>query len=268
LSLPDDRDERLNQPRGRGWFLEGLQTWGPAILGVLMIRAFLFEPFRIPSSSMVPTLLIGDHVVVSKFAYGVWLHFPFPKRLGWKSIELFDLGDPERGDVIVFRFPKNEADTYIKRVVAIPGDKVRVAGNQVFLGGVPQERVYTDSYEYLDDRCNTRRARHYVETFGEQRHEVLTNIGSGGPLSESTEVVVPPGMVFVMGDNRDNSEDSRAWGFVRYDQIKGKAHTIWLSLDFCAGDVYKPRGDRFFRSLYTEPGRAGGSSMDARAAEP
>lgn len=239
---------------GRHWFVELIYNWAPAILAVLFIRAFIFEPFRIPSGSMIPTLQIGDHVAVTKFSYGVWL--PFLQK------ELIDLGDPARGDVIVFRYPLDPSVNYIKRVVAIPGDRIRVENNQITLNGEVQARDYTGRYAAIDDSCREREAKHYVEHLKGVDHHVLTSPSFGSPLANfpprgaaEGEVVVPPGHVFVMGDNRDNSEDSRKWGFVRFDQIKGKAHLIWLSWNSCASEPTQIiRADRFFLDLYEAPG--------------
>lgn len=250
--LDDDR------PKGRwGWVSDVVRTWLPAILAVLLIRTYVFEPFRIPSGSMVPTLLIGDHVVVNKASYGLWVpsvlvEVPFMERL-WvvPRFELLDWGDPQRGDIIVFRYPKDESLHYIKRVVAVPGDRVHVKNNQIFLNDVAQEREYVDKYEFVDDTCRTTPAKRYLERLGGAEHQVLTNLNEPRPLANwprnDEEVVVPEGVVFVMGDNRDNSEDGRRWGFVRFDQIKGKAHFVWFSYDSCAAAL---RAKRFFRSLY------------------
>jgi signal peptidase I len=236
-------------------------------LAVILIRLFLFEPFRIPSGSMVPTLLIGDHVLVTKFSYGVWIPF---KGLGipltsfglddlgldLENTEVYDLGDPERGDIIVFHYPMQEDITYIKRVVGIPGDRISVSNNQVILNGVPQERINLGDYDDVDASCRVRKARHYVERIemsdGEiMEHGVLTNRGYGGALANRTEVTVPPEHVFVMGDNRDHSEDSRRWRFVHYNQVKGKAHFTWASWNGCTRSM---RLDRMFRSLYSTDG--------------
>jgi signal peptidase I len=228
-----------------GWFSEMVRTWGPAIFAVLVIRTFIFEPFRIPSGSMVPTLLIGDHVVVTKFSYGIWL--PFIGK------ELIDLGNPSRGDIIVFKYPRDPSMNYIKRVVALPGDRVRVRNNRVFINGEEQNTVALGDYDFIDDDCFAHPERYFKEKLGNIEHAILTNPGLGGPLADMDERVVPADNVFVMGDNRDNSEDSRRWGFVRFDQIKGKAHRVWLSWDGCASGVGSVRTDRFFQSLYGNP---------------
>lgn len=227
------------------WWWDVLRSYGPAILVIILIRTFVFEPYRIPSGSMVPTLLIGDHVLVSKSSYGIWIP--------WTGIELIDVGDPERGDIIVFRYPRDPSMTYIKRVVAVPGDKIKVRANQIFIDGEAQARDLVGPFEFVDDRCNATPSREFVEHLGSVPHRMLTNTGGGGFLSNASEIEVPPDNVFVMGDNRDHSEDSRRWGFVRFDQIKGKAHLVWFSWDGCSGGFGSVRPGRFFQGLYSLP---------------
>ncbi|MBW1878723.1 MAG: signal peptidase I [Deltaproteobacteria bacterium] len=237
-------DETEDESRGlMGVIRELFRTWGPAILAVILIRTFIFEPYRIPSGSMVPTLLIGDHVLVSKYSYGIWLPFT--------ETELVDLGDPERGDILVFRFPRDPRLTYIKRVVAIRGDKLRVRNNRLYINNEPQPAVPDGTFEFIDDQCRHIPSQAYVETLSGLPHTMLTSgTGTGGRLSDYPEITVPEGKVFVMGDNRDHSEDSRAWGFVREDQIKGKAHFVWFSWDSCTGKFGSIRGSRWFTGLY------------------
>lgn len=259
-------DKPLPQDESESWG-ESLRQWGPAILAVIFIRLFLFEPFRIPSGSMVPTLLIGDHVLVTKFAYGVWLPLksigvPFTSfglddiGLDLPNIELINTADPQRGDIIVFHYPMDEDVTYIKRVIGVPGDTIRVQDNQVVLNGELMTVTDLGEFDDIDQGCRPRRARYFKENLKRLDaealdHGILTNRGYGGPLANHREIKVPKDAVFVMGDNRDHSEDGRRWGFVRYDQIKGKAHFVWLSWDGCTGTgVGGPRLDRMPRSLY------------------
>ncbi len=242
-ATPAAREEDAGpRPSGLAVVRELLRTWGPAVLAVLLIRTFIFEPYRIPSGSMVPTLLIGDHVLVSKFAYGLWVPFT--------EVELVDLGDPERGDIIVFRYPRNPRLTYIKRVVGIPGDTIRVRNNRVVLNGEEQPTVATGAYDFIDDGCRAIPSQGYRETLSGVGHDILTSTTGGSFLADTREITVPPDSVFVMGDNRDHSEDSRRWNFVRYDQIKGKAHVVWFSWNSCSGSIGSIRGDRWFHPLY------------------
>ena len=254
-----DEDDLLDEQSSDSFF-EVLRTWGPALLAVLMIRTYVFEPFKIPSGSMLPTLLIGDHVIVNKASYGLWVPYSFVDvpylESAWvlPRMELIDWGDPERGDIIVFRYPRDESVNYIKRVVAIPGDRIRVKDNQIFLNGEAQERTFVGKYDFVDDRCSALPTKHFVEDLGGLEHGMLTNASMPGRLANMTrEVVVPEDHVFVMGDNRDHSEDSRAWKLVSYDKIKGKAHFVWFSLEHCGG--MKVRTDRVFEGLYAKPER-------------
>ena len=244
MSILDDISQERPRPIGAlGWTLEILRTWGPVLIAILVIRTFVFEPFRIPSGSMVPTLLIGDNVFVTKFSYGLWMPTGRHSR-----VELLDLGSPERGDVIVFKYPKDPAWNYIKRVVALPGEKITVKNNQIFIDGDVQDRKYLERYVYEDDNCSERRTRLYTEDLGDLTHYKLTNSSTAhGRLANYDGMVVPPDSVFVMGDNRDNSEDSRSWGIVKHSQIKGKAHFVLFSWDSCEDGL---RSDRFFSPLY------------------
>lgn len=250
----DTPDEEA-EPRSAGrWFLELLRTWGPAILAIIVIRTFVFQPFSIPSTSMVPTLLIGDHVIVTKYSYGLW----FPHPLNYDRWELVDWGDPKRGEIIVFRYPLKKSVHYIKRVVAIPGDRIEVVNNQIYLNGQAQERTQEGRYAYVDDDCGEpREANLWEEQLGTMTHAKLTD-DMAKRLSDHAPITVPPGKVFVMGDNRDNSGDSREWGFVDEELIMGKAHFIWISFDTCSASYpFALRWDRMFKGLYgsVEPNR-------------
>ncbi len=170
-----------------------------AVLLALFIRTFIVQAFKIPSGSMLPTLLIGDHLLVNKFSYGVRL--PFDGRM------LIPLGKPERGEVVVFRFPKDRSIDYIKRVVAVPGDTIEIRDKQLFINGEP----VADPHAYVSSPTILQRAASPRDNFG--------------------PVTVPEGRVFVMGDNRDNSYDSRFWGFVEERDILGKAFILYWSWD-------------------------------------
>lgn len=249
--LDGDEDDDLapqEPPRTFGsWIWEVAKTWGPAILAIIIIRTFVFQPFSIPSTSMVPTLLIGDHVIVTKFSYGLWL----PDPLSYDRWEIADWADPKRGDIIVFRYPMNKSTHYIKRVVAVPGDRVEVVDNQLILNGEPQPRIKTGRYTYQDD-CIAKTGTLWEESIGRMKHAKLTG-PSRSPLANFSAVTVPEGKVFVMGDNRDNSGDSRTaqWTWVDEDIIMGRAQFIWISFASCDGSLTPNlRWDRMGMGLY------------------
>jgi signal peptidase I len=196
------------------------------VLTVFVVRSFVFEPFKIPSSSMVPTLEIGDHIFVSKYNYG--LSIPFTK------IQLVPTGAPKRGEIIVFLFPREEALHYIKRVVGIPGDKIEFRGRDLLINGelVKKEKVADPAVIEAVTGKPEMSGELYRETVGSFVHYIRFTKNGGEDFGKNSQVeVVPPDHYFVVGDNRDDSYDSRAWGTVPKENIKGKAQMIWLSLD-------------------------------------
>ena len=214
------------------WWVEYSVSFFPVILIVFLLRSFLVEPFKIPSSSMVPTLLVGDFILVNKYAYGI--------RLPVANKKVVELGSPKRGDVMVFRYPDDPSLDYIKRVVGLPGDRVEYENKRLKINGQPvPERQVED---YLS-RERMQFSRRFVETLGGVQHEILleddapaavmptrATAGNCNYNSAGLACTVPPGHYFVMGDNRDNSSDSRVWGFVPDENIVGKAFFIWLNL--------------------------------------
>jgi signal peptidase I len=187
------------EARNKSVFREYFEAIFIAILLALFIRTFVVQAFKIPSGSMLPTLLIGDHLLVNKFSYGV--RIPFSGRL------LIPAGQPERGDVVVFRYPKDKSIDYIKRVIGQPGDTVEIRTKKVFINGEPS----VDPHAYISSGTILSAASSPRDNFGPVR--------------------VPEGRVFVMGDNRDNSYDSRFWGFVDEKDILGKAFMLYWSWD-------------------------------------
>ena len=187
-----------------------------AVLGiVLILRTFIFEPFQIPSKSMVPTLRVGDFILVSKSAYGL--------RLPVIRSKIFDLGSPERGDVVVF-FPPHEERYFIKRLIGLPGDEVRVVAGVVYINGEKMPQAA------LDDTPDDDRSVIMREQLKGTSHQIQKRL-SPTRLSLNFTAVVPEGHYFMMGDNRDNSSDSRVWGPVPADRIVGKAFARWLFWD-------------------------------------
>jgi len=234
-----DYDEEKPVPAQR-WVWDLVKTWVPAILAVFAIRSAVAEPFRIPSGSMVPTLEIGDHILVSKFSYDVKVPFTgedLPGSLRVPKVTLVPVAEPQRGDIIVFEWPPNPAQDYIKRIVALPGDVVEVSDNVVYVNGEEQAKEYIQQLIFQDDGCREEKVNAYREDLYGVEHWVLNSTAYGrSSLANFPETTIPEGNVFVMGDNRDNSADSRVWGTVPYENILGKAHFVWLSYDACQVD--------------------------------
>lgn len=200
--------------------VEYAKAFFPVILIVLLLRSFLVEPFRIPSGSMMPTLLDGDFILVNKFAYGV--------RLPVIESKIIDTGSPQRGDVVVFRFPKNPSVDYIKRVVGLPGDVVSYRNKVIYVNGVQMTQTPVGSYIGEGTALSMTGSRVFKEELGEAPHDILVR---GESPVRDIEYRVPEGHYFVMGDNRDNSNDSRFWGTVPEANLVGKAFMIWMNWD-------------------------------------
>lgn len=203
--------------------VEYSRSFFPVIVIVLLLRSFILEPFRIPSGSMLPTLNVGDFIVVNKFSYG--LRFPV---FNWNFVPL---GEPETGDVVVFRYPPDPSKDYIKRVIGKPGDTIRYVNKRLSLNGEELAYEYVRQYEEGNSFI-MREAEVRSETLGEVEHQILV---LSRAFDQGGEVTVPEGHYFVMGDNRDNSEDSRRWGFVPERNLVGKAVFIWMNWDSVLG---------------------------------
>ena len=231
LFLRKSRAKESKQP----WWVEYSISFFPVILIVFLLRSFLVEPFKIPSSSMVPTLLVGDFILVNKYVYGI--------RLPVANKKLVELGSPERGDVMVFRFPEDPSLDYIKRVIGTPGDRIEYRNKRLSINGTPVPLKQVDDYLSKERMQFSRR---FVETINGAEHEILLDedapagvmparafphAGNCNYNTNGLACTVPPGYYFVMGDNRDNSSDSRVWGFVPDENIVGKAFFIWLNLN-------------------------------------
>jgi signal peptidase I len=214
-------------------WIEYSGSFFPVIALVFFLRSFLYEPFKIPSSSMVPTLQIGDLILVNKFTYGV--------RLPIVNKKIIELNNPQRGDVMVFKYPKDPSLDYIKRVVGIPGDKIVYKNKRLSVNG--KELSYQPLSDYLDEERLTY-YKQYLENLNGTAHKILVDDRSPPYISpprafpqhelctynlEGFACTVPAGQYFMMGDNRDNSEDSRYWGFVPDGNIVGKAFFVWMN---------------------------------------
>ncbi len=215
-------DEVLEEAGREPSLVELSRSFFPIILIVLLVRSFVVEPFRIPSGSMMPTLLVGDFILVNKFAYGL--------RLPVLNKKILDIDKPERGEVFVFRYPENPRMDYIKRVIGIPGDHIAYRNKVLYINGQQAPQRYIGTYVGEGSGQSMTGARRLQENLLGVEHDILVMPGRnvfGGDF----ELVVPEGQYFAMGDNRDNSRDSRAWGTVPEKNLVGKAFLIWMSWD-------------------------------------
>jgi signal peptidase I len=233
VDLSAARERILAQP----WWLDWTAGLFPVILVVFLLRSFLFEPFKIPSGSMIPTLLVGDLILVNKFTYGV--------RLPVINTKVTEGTAPQRGDVMVFRYPPRPSLDYIKRVVGVPGDEVAYLNKRLTVNGQP---VATQPLADFFDKDAMRYSKQFEETLGPKRHRVLNDEDRPAFIPgtedfpfkdqcrytvEGVTCKVPAGHYFMMGDNRDNSLDSRFWGFVPDRNIVGRAFFVWMNF----GDI-------------------------------
>ena len=223
------RDRLLAQP----WWLDWTAGLFPVIVAVFVLRSFLFEPFKIPSGSMIPTLLVGDLILVNKFTYGL--------RLPVANTRITEGTPPARGDVMVFRYPPRPSLDYIKRVVGLPGDEVAYLNKRLTINGKP---VSKESLPDFFDKDGMRYSKQFEELLGDRRHGLLNDAdrpafvpgAENFPFRENCSYTVegvtckvPAGHYFMLGDNRDNSLDSRYWGFVPEANIVGKAIFVWMN---------------------------------------
>jgi len=218
-----------------------------ALCLALLIRTFIVQPFKIPSGSMIPTLLIGDHLLVNKFIYGT--------KLPFMDIRIFPVEEIKRGDVIVFKFPGNDSVNkgvhYIKRAIGLPGDEVDIEGRDVYINGNKIKQIYDGNYKYFEQGTEVTTDK-YIDTLSENIFDVIYKKSSTNTTKGKTNfpITIPEGHIFVLGDNRDNSYDSRFWGFVPISNISGKAFLIHWSWNFDNDSIFsKVRWNRIFSSI-------------------
>jgi signal peptidase I len=200
--------------------VEYAKSFFPVILLVFVIRSFIVEPFKIPSGSMMPTLLAGDFILVNKYTYGL--------RVPILNNTFIEIDKPKRGDVFVFHYPPDPSVDYIKRVAGVPGDKIAYKDKQLYINGQKIETELVGDYEYEGPGLNLIKAKRSHEKLGDIAHDILVEPNA---MVIDGEVEVPAGHYFAMGDNRDNSRDSRYWGFVPEKNLVGLAFFIWFNFD-------------------------------------
>lgn len=198
----------------------------PVFFIVLILRSFIFEPFKIPSGSMMPTLLIGDFILVNKYDYGL--------RLPVLHNKFFENKTPARGDIVVFRYPEDPSIPFIKRIVGLPGDKIAYSNKTLYINDLSVTQVLNGRYNASGSGFMMDGASLRIEHLADVQHEILV---SPDRRSQELETIVPEGHYFVLGDNRDNSKDSRFWGFVPDENLVGRAFMIWMNWDGKNGGV-------------------------------
>jgi signal peptidase I len=219
------------------WWVEYAKSFFPVILIVFLLRSFLVEPFKIPSGSMIPTLHVGDFILVNRYTYGL--------RLPIINKKFIEINQPQRGDVMVFHYPEDPSTDYIKRVIGLPGDVLVYRNKRLSINGKDQTLQRDGDYNYVESELRFIHTERYNENLGGRTHAVLLNpempqvhLGSVANFpqheqcsysEEEVRCTVPAGHYFMMGDNRDNSRDSRYWGFVPDEMVVGKAFFIWMN---------------------------------------
>ena len=197
--------------------VEYSKSFFPVILLVFFIRSFVAEPFKIPSGSMMPTLLAGDFILVSKFSYGI--------RVPILNYTMIEVDKPKRGDVFVFHYPPKPSIDYIKRVVGLPGDLIEYKSKTLYINDKKIEQTFVDKYPYVMNEIHHIEAKEFKEALGNVNHSILIHDLPG----ENFKFEVPQGHYLAFGDNRDNSADSRVWGFVPEHNLVGRAFFIWFN---------------------------------------
>lgn len=209
---------RRSKDKSPPWYVESTAPFFPVLLVVLVVRSFVVEPFQIPSGSMIPTLQVGDFILVNKFTYGL--------RLPVTGTKILEVSEPERGDVMVF-FPPGDSRYFIKRVIGLPGDEIRFVNNNLYVNGTKMQQTPTAQASSSGADLDGGNYQIVTEDLGGVLHPIRKQV-EANRYGRNFVAVVPEGHYFMVGDNRDNSHDSRAWGTVPEENIVGKAFAVWM----------------------------------------
>ena len=225
-----DKKIKKTNKKNEGGFFELIRTVFWAIIIAIIFRSLLFEPYNIPSGSMLPNLLVGDYLFVSKYSYG-YSRYSFPFGLVPIPSRVLS-SNPERGDVVVFKLPSDTSINYIKRLIGLPGDKIQMKSGQLFLNDNIVTQIEEGKFEFIYKNYLPQSLDKYKEILPDGKQYSILNVNDNQPLDETNSFLVPEGHYFMLGDNRDNSLDSRASvGFVPFENLVGKGNIIFFSVD-------------------------------------
>lgn len=220
--------------------IEYARSFFPVLLLVLIIRSFIFQPYRVPSSSLVPTILPGDFIAVKQYEYGL--------RLPVLNTKIVNVSEPKRGQIFLFRYPVNPSVTFVKRVIGVPGDHIEYKNKVLYINGVKAEQKLLEPTHYIDENGVYYTVNRIEENLDGVKHQIF--VQPEGGETQDIDVVVPPGHYFAMGDNRDDSGDSRSWGFVPEENLIGQAFWIFMSWDGNADGLDKIRWKRIGMGIH------------------
>lgn len=209
-----------NHERKYSIFVEYARSLFPVFLIVLIIRAFIFQPYRVPTGSLEPSVMPGDLIFVTQFNYG--LKVPL-----WDKV-IVPVGTPERGQIALFRWPVNPKYTFVKRVIGLPGDHISYVNKVLTINGVEAKQTFVGDFNEDLGNGETQPVKRYMENLNGVKHGIIVNPAQ--PSTDFKNLIVPAGMYFMMGDNRDNSDDSRDWGFVTQNAFIGRALFVWFNI--------------------------------------
>lgn len=212
---------RKEAGRKEPWWVDYSRSFFPIFLAVLLIRSFIIQPFRVPTGSLEPSVQPGDFIAVNQFAYGL--------RLPVLNTKIKSIGEPKRGDVVVFRYPADPSVDFVKRVIGLPGDHIVYRNRVLYINGEEMPQHYLRDGDGFDPPNFTANVNIYLEDLQTRKH--LIQLNPSRFYATNYDLIVPPKHYFVMGDNRDDSEDSRYWGFLPEENLIGKAFLVWMSWD-------------------------------------